>query len=32
MAVWAWDQAYAETARFVEKFPEHRKGANCCNA
>jgi hypothetical protein len=27
MAVWAWDQAYAETARFVEKFPEHQEGA-----
>jgi outer membrane protein assembly factor BamD (BamD/ComL family) len=27
MAVWAWDQAYAETARFVEKFPEHKEGA-----
>jgi hypothetical protein len=26
MAVWAWDQAYAETARFVEKFPEHQEG------
>ena len=26
MAVWAWDQAYAETARFVEKFPEHAEG------
>jgi hypothetical protein len=26
MAVWAWDQAYAETARFVESFPEHAGG------
>jgi hypothetical protein len=26
MAVWAWDQAYAETARFVENFPEHAEG------
>jgi outer membrane protein assembly factor BamD (BamD/ComL family) len=27
MAVWAWDQAYAETARFVEKFPDHQEGS-----
>jgi len=27
MAVWAWDQAYAETARFVEKYPDHKEGA-----
>jgi hypothetical protein len=26
MAVWAWDQAYAEVARFVENFPEHEEG------
>jgi len=26
MAVWAWDQAYAETARFVENFPDHAEG------
>jgi hypothetical protein len=26
MAVWAWDQAYAETARFVENFPEQAEG------
>lgn len=26
MAVWAWDQAYAETARFVESFPDHVEG------
>jgi hypothetical protein len=26
MAVWAWDQAYAETARFVESFPNHAEG------
>jgi hypothetical protein len=26
MAVWAWDQAYAETARFVENFPDHDEG------
>jgi len=26
MAVWAWDQAYAETARFVESFPDHSEG------
>ena len=26
MAVWAWDQAYAETARFMEKFPDHAEG------
>jgi hypothetical protein len=26
MAVWAWDQAYAEAARFVEKFPDHAEG------
>jgi hypothetical protein len=26
MAVWAWDQAYAETARFVENFPGHAEG------
>jgi hypothetical protein len=26
MAVWAWDQAYTETARFVENFPDHDEG------
>jgi hypothetical protein len=26
MAVWAWDQAYAESARFVENFPDHEPG------
>lgn len=26
MAVWAWDQAYTETARFVENFPNHEEG------
>ncbi|HEY1921602.1 MAG TPA: hypothetical protein VGG44_02460 [Tepidisphaeraceae bacterium] len=26
MAVWAWDQAYADAARFVENFPEHSEG------
>jgi hypothetical protein len=26
MAVWAWDQAYSETARFVENFPNHEEG------
>jgi outer membrane protein assembly factor BamD (BamD/ComL family) len=26
MAVWAWDQAYAEVARFVENFPDHQEG------
>ena len=26
MAVWAWDQAYAETARFVQSFPDHAEG------
>jgi hypothetical protein len=26
MAVWAWDQAYTETARFVENFPSHEEG------
>jgi len=26
MAVWAWDQAYAETARFVENFSDHEEG------
>jgi hypothetical protein len=26
MAVWAWDQAYADAARFVENFPEHSDG------
>jgi len=31
MAVWAWDQAYAETARFVENFPEHAEGRDLLN-
>jgi hypothetical protein len=26
MAVWAWDQAYAEVARFVENYPDHPEG------
>ncbi|HEX4053415.1 MAG TPA: hypothetical protein VHX86_04045 [Tepidisphaeraceae bacterium] len=26
MAVWAWDQAYSDTARFVENFPDHSDG------
>jgi hypothetical protein len=26
MAVWAWDQAYADAARFVENFPDHSDG------
>jgi hypothetical protein len=26
MAVWAWDQAYAETARFAENFPDNAEG------
>jgi len=26
MAVWAWDQAYADAARFVENFPDHSHG------
>jgi outer membrane protein assembly factor BamD (BamD/ComL family) len=26
MAVWAWDQAYSETAHFVEMFPDHDEG------
>ncbi len=26
MAVWAWDQAYSDTARFVENFPDHPEG------
>jgi hypothetical protein len=26
MAVWAWDQAYGDAARFVENFPEHSDG------
>jgi hypothetical protein len=26
MAVWAWDQAYTDAARFVENFPDHSEG------
>jgi outer membrane protein assembly factor BamD (BamD/ComL family) len=26
MAVWAWDQAYGDTAKFVENFPDHPEG------
>ncbi|MGD0461324.1 MAG: hypothetical protein ABSB74_02430 [Tepidisphaeraceae bacterium] len=26
MAVWAWDQAYTEAARFVANFPDHSEG------
>jgi hypothetical protein len=26
MAVWAWDQAYADAARFIENFPDHSEG------
>jgi hypothetical protein len=31
MAVWAWDQAYAEVARFVENYPDHQEGRELLN-